>query len=103
MLVLMKSDCTVHQCSTVEEAIARLGYTPVSVPGIGRTAICVTGEHGKTVEAVDAANEPGILSRCLAELDGVVAAFGREAGAVSRWLRLGLSEAGRSGRSGLRW
>lgn len=46
MLVIMRADCTVEQLSNAEEAIRRLGYTPLQVPGANRTAICITGNPG---------------------------------------------------------
>jgi 3-deoxy-7-phosphoheptulonate synthase len=46
MLVIMKKDSTKDQCRAVEEAIRRMGFTPLPVPGVNRTAICVTGNKG---------------------------------------------------------
>ena len=46
MLVIMRSDCTVEQLSEAEDAIRRLGFTPLPVPGANRTAICITGNKG---------------------------------------------------------
>ncbi|MEM7203640.1 MAG: 3-deoxy-7-phosphoheptulonate synthase [Planctomycetota bacterium] len=51
----MKKGCTVEQCSHVEEAIRRLGFAPLPVPGADRTAICITGNQGPV--------DPGSLSR----------------------------------------
>ena len=55
MLVIMRSDSTVEQCAAVEEAIRRLGFSPLPVPGENRTAICITGNKGPV--------EPGLISR----------------------------------------
>jgi 3-deoxy-7-phosphoheptulonate synthase len=55
MLVIMRSDCTVLQLSEVEDAIRRLGYKPLPVPGANRTAICITGNRGPV--------DPGAFSR----------------------------------------
>ena len=55
MLVIMRSDSTVEQVSAVEDAITRMGFKPLPVPGANRTAICITGNK----EAVD----PGLVSR----------------------------------------
>jgi 3-deoxy-7-phosphoheptulonate synthase len=46
MLVIMKKDSTKEECHAVEEAIRRMGFTPLPVPGVNRTAICVTGNKG---------------------------------------------------------
>ncbi len=35
MLVILRTDCTVEECSQIEEAIERLGYKPLPVPGAG--------------------------------------------------------------------
>ena len=60
MLVIMRCDCTVEECSRVEEAVRRLGYEPVPVPGADRTAICVTGNKGP-VEAGAFVRLPGVV------------------------------------------
>lgn len=46
MLVIMAPDPTEEQCERVEEAIRGMGFTPLRVPGAGRTAVCVTGNRG---------------------------------------------------------
>ncbi len=46
MLVIMQPGPTEGQCRRVESAIRDMGYTPLRVPGAGRTAICVTGNRG---------------------------------------------------------
>ena len=58
------------------------------------TAICVISEHGEIIREAEAASEPEVLSRWLAELDGRVAVVGLEAGPLSQWLHRGLMEAG---------
>jgi 3-deoxy-7-phosphoheptulonate synthase len=60
MLVVMRNDSTKEQCRAVEEAIARMGYTPLPVPGAERTAICVTGNRTR-VDASLLARLPGVL------------------------------------------
>ena len=47
MLVIMDHNATDAQCDAVEDAIRALGFSPVSVPGAGRTAICVTGNKDR--------------------------------------------------------
>ncbi len=59
-----------------------------------KTAICVTSEHGRIVREAQAASEPEALTRCMAGLDGTIAAIGLEAGPLSQWLHRGLTEAG---------
>lgn len=46
MLILMKNDSTVDECAAVEEAVRRMGFKPLPVPGANRTAICITGNQG---------------------------------------------------------
>ncbi len=46
MLVIMGTGPTEEQCRRVETAIRDMGFTPLRVPGAGRTAICVTGNRG---------------------------------------------------------
>lgn len=60
MLVILRTDCTSEQCSDVEAAIRRLGFTPLPVPGAGRTAICVTGNSG-AVDPGPLVRLPGVL------------------------------------------
>lgn len=60
MLVIMRKDCTVEECSRVEEAIRRLGFEPLPVPGADRTAICVTGNRGP-VDRASLSHLPGVL------------------------------------------
>jgi 3-deoxy-7-phosphoheptulonate synthase len=52
MLVIMKQGSTVGQCDAVEDAIRRMGFTPLPVPGANRTAICVTGNKGPVGSAL---------------------------------------------------
>lgn len=51
MLVIMKKNSTEAECHEVEEAIRRMGYVPLPVPGPSRTAICVTGNKGPVESA----------------------------------------------------
>jgi len=60
MLIMMRKDSNEEQCQNVEEAIRRMGYTPLPVPGVNRTAICVTGNRGP-VEPAYLAQLPGVL------------------------------------------
>ena len=60
MLIIMRHDSTPEQCDAVEEAIARMGYKPIPVPGANRTAICVTGNKG-AVESSLLAQLPGVI------------------------------------------
>ena len=60
MLIMMRKDSTEEQCQNVEEAIRRMGYSPLPVPGVNRTAICVTGNRGP-VEPAYLAQLPGVL------------------------------------------
>ncbi len=60
MLVILRRDCTAAESDAVEEAIRRLGFTPLPVPGADRTAICVTGNKGP-VDASLLARLPGVL------------------------------------------
>jgi 3-deoxy-7-phosphoheptulonate synthase len=60
MLIMMRKDSTEEQCHSVEEAIRRMGYTPLPVPGVNRIAICVTGNRGP-VEPAYLAQLPGVL------------------------------------------
>jgi len=63
MLIIMKKDCTVAECSEVEAAVRRQGFVPLPVPGAERTAICVTGNEG-AVDQGPLASLPGVLE-CL--------------------------------------
>ena len=60
MLVIMRKGSTKEQCDAVEDAIRRMGYTPLPVPGENRTAICITGNRGP-VEAAFLNQLPGVL------------------------------------------
>lgn len=60
MLVIMRKDSTEEHCQRVEEAIRRMGYTPLPVPGVNRTAICITGNRGP-VEPDYLSQLPGVL------------------------------------------
>lgn len=52
MLVIMRQGSTAEQCDAVEDAIRRMGFTPLPVPGANRTAICVTGNKGPVDSAL---------------------------------------------------
>ena len=60
MLVIMQQDSTAAHHAGVEEAIRRLGYTPIPVPGPSRMAICVTGNRD-AVEPAALSHLPGVL------------------------------------------
>jgi len=60
MLVIMRKGSTEEQCRNIEEAIRRMGYTPLPVPGENRTAICITGNKGP-VESAYLIQLPGVL------------------------------------------
>ena len=60
MLVIMDNHATEEQCDGVEDAIRALGFQPVSVPGAGRTAVCVTGNSDR-VSAPVLERLPGVL------------------------------------------
>ncbi len=60
MLVIMKKDSTAEQCGEAAEAIRRMGYSPLLVPGANRTAICITGNKGP-VDSAYLSQIPGVL------------------------------------------
>ena len=60
MLIIMKKGCTAQECGAVEEAVERLGFSPLPVPGAGRTAICITGNKGP-VDPGSFSHLPGVL------------------------------------------
>jgi 3-deoxy-7-phosphoheptulonate synthase len=60
MLVIMSKNSTEDQCREVEEAIRRMGFKPLPVPGANRTAICITGNRGP-VESSYLAQLAGVL------------------------------------------
>ncbi len=60
MLIILRQDCTNEQCTEVEEAVVRLGYKPLPVPGENRTAICITGNKGP-VDPGPLIRLPGVL------------------------------------------
>jgi len=60
MLVIMQKGSSGEQCKQVEEAIRRMGFTPLPVPGANRTAICITGNRGP-VEPAYLTQLPGVL------------------------------------------
>ena len=64
MLVILKPDASAADCAAVEDAIRRLGFVPVPVPGPSRTAVCVTGNQGP-VPSQTLAHLPGV-ARCMA-------------------------------------
>jgi 3-deoxy-7-phosphoheptulonate synthase len=64
MLVILTADSTVAQAAAVAERIRGLGYQPVTVPGVGRTAICITGNKG-AVDASSLRDLPGV-AECIA-------------------------------------
>ncbi|HGY91816.1 MAG TPA: 3-deoxy-7-phosphoheptulonate synthase [Planctomycetes bacterium] len=51
MLIVMRKDASPEACQRVEEVIEALGFTPVTVPGPSRVAICVTGNEGPVPSA----------------------------------------------------
>lgn len=59
---------------------------------LAKTAICVISEHGKIVKETQVASEPEALVRWVREHEGTVAAIGLEAGPLSQWLHLGLTD-----------
>lgn len=63
MLVIMAPGPTEEQCARVEAAIRAMGFTPLRVPGAGRTAICVTGNRGPVDDSF-LIRLPGVV-RCL--------------------------------------
>lgn len=60
MLVIMRKGSTTEQCDAVQQAIRRMGFTPLPVPGENRTAICITGNRGP-VESAFLNQLPGVL------------------------------------------
>jgi 3-deoxy-7-phosphoheptulonate synthase len=60
MLVIMHQDSTAEQCERVADAIRRMGYAPVLVPGASRTAVCVTGNRGP-VDSSHLSQLPGVV------------------------------------------
>jgi 3-deoxy-7-phosphoheptulonate synthase len=60
VLVIMRRDSSQDQIHEVEEAIRRMGFTPLPVPGADRTAICVTGNRGP-VESAYLSQLAGVL------------------------------------------
>ncbi len=56
----MRKGSTPEQCTAVSEAIRRMGFSPLPVPGADRTAICVTGNKGQ-VDAGSLSALPGVL------------------------------------------
>ena len=60
MLVIMHRDSTAAQLAAVEDAIRRLGFVPLPVPGESRTAICVTDNKGP-VDPAALSHLPGVL------------------------------------------
>ena len=61
---------------------------------LAKITICVISEHGKIVNEAQVASEPEELVRWAREQKGTVAAIGLEAGPLSQWLHLGLTDAG---------
>jgi 3-deoxy-7-phosphoheptulonate synthase len=60
VLVIMRQDSSAEQCAAVEDAIRRMGFTPLPVPGANRTAICITGNKGP-VESAFLTQLPGVV------------------------------------------
>lgn len=60
MLIILRKGCTIAECNQVEEAVQRLGFIPLPVPGADRTAICVTGNR-VAVDPSSFAHLPGVL------------------------------------------
>lgn len=51
MLIIMKTGATEKEIEAVNSKIKELGFTPLSVPGPTRTAICITGNEGPVDES----------------------------------------------------
>ncbi len=64
MLVIMRKDSSADQCDAVEEAIRRMGFSPLPVPGANRTAICITGNREPVDQAL-LSRLPGVME-CIA-------------------------------------
>ncbi len=60
MLVLLTKNCTEQQSQAIQEAIQRMGFSPLPVPGANRTAICITGNPG-AVDPSQLSQLPGVL------------------------------------------
>jgi len=60
MLVIMRKGYTMEEGNRVEEAITRMGYKALRVPGADRTAICITGNKDP-VEPAALSGLPGVL------------------------------------------
>jgi len=60
MLIILRKDSTQEQWEGVEEAVRRMGFAPLRVPGADRTAICVTGNKGP-VDSSLLSQMPGVL------------------------------------------
>lgn len=61
---------------------------------LASTAICVVSGQGKVIQETAAASEPEALVSALRALPGAVVTVGLEAGPLSQWLHLHLTEAG---------
>lgn len=61
---------------------------------LASTAICVLNAHGNVTKQTTAASEPEELVAVLRALSGSVVAVGLEAGPLSQWLHMYLTEAG---------
>lgn len=61
---------------------------------LATTAACVLDEHGKVLKELKVDSEPEALIAFLRELAGSAALIGLEAGPLSQWLHMRLTEAG---------
>src|SRR5687768_5405827 len=59
MLIVMKPDATSAEIERVNEIIEKLGYRGHTMPGVGRTAIGITGNKG-SVDPAHFENLPGV-------------------------------------------
>jgi 3-deoxy-7-phosphoheptulonate synthase len=83
MLVVMHSHATEEQVRAVCQRIESLGYKALSVPGAGRTAVCITGNAGVVdsgtleamagvAECIPVSKPYKLVSRDVKEVDTVV-------------------------------
>ena len=60
----MRKDSAADQCDAVEDALRRMGVSPLPVPGANRTAICITGNKEPVDQAL-LSRLPGVME-CIA-------------------------------------
>jgi 3-deoxy-7-phosphoheptulonate synthase len=60
MLIVMKNDATESQVLAVSTVIRSMGFTPLPVPGVQRTTICVLGNKNR-VDSSHIEGMPGVL------------------------------------------